>query len=72
MVTLQTIVEFLTNNYILVAVVGYFILRFLFGSGKGGKFEEYPGHKVTAVTSEEVWADILKRSNVEKKSIVVG
>lgn len=66
---LESLIDFL-KHYYLVVIVGILALIKL-SMSSGGKFEEYPGNKVSAVTSVEMWNNILKDPSNKNKLILI-
>ncbi len=70
MTMLTAIIEFFYNHKLFAAVVAFLCARALF-FGRGGKFEEYPGNKVLAISSKGVFSDALMAAKQNNQLVVV-
>ena len=67
---LNQILDFVSLHKFSVGLALFFLVRWFMG-GNGGKFEEYPGHSVIAVTNDNVWKDAIVAAKQNNKLVVV-
>lgn len=64
----DSIVTFLQRYYLIVLVGILYIVKVVLS---GGKFEEYPGNKVVAVTTSDIWNSIITDPANKGKLMVI-
>lgn len=64
----DSIVTFLQRYYLIVLVGILYIVKVALS---GGKFEEYPGNKVVAVTTSDIWNSIITDPANKGKLMVI-
>lgn len=67
---IESVIGFLNNNFFLSAVILFFVFRFFMG-GSSGPIEEYPGNKVTNITSDEQFKQIITQASKDQKLVVI-